>query len=381
MKRKLLIALLLCAAVCLAGCGFREENPADSTGAGDSWLSQNSPGAASGFDQTAYDDAVAAILDQYMELRENGIENFDEDAHQQLPWYSAVVASWTWNGLYWGTYDFDGNGIPELIVAAGTDEYCQPVGIYAFNGQEMLYLCPDQALGERSCVSFVDDLFFVQGSGSAYTGSITVYRIAPDGYSTEIIEEMSYEYLDSENVVYTPEIGNMTAEELLSHDYLKGFDLPVMYTRFADSYDGGAAPGAPNPWTAAASAEEAAQGAVLDSFVPPEVISCAAFLPEHCAFSYMDGVAEAMYDNGLDCLVIRKGQGSTDVSGDYNDYPETKELELKGLTIRCSGADGQIRLVRWEFDGNSYSLSFNAGDMSRPGLTEDQVASLVEQIG
>ena len=88
-----------------------------------------------------------------------------------------------------------------------------------------------------------------------------------------------------------------------------------------------------------------------------------------------------MYYNGADALVIRKGAGSQNVSGDYNVYPESKTLNFKGLEILCLGQDGQIRLARWEFGGNSYSLSFNAGDMNRPGLTEDQVTSLVNQIG
>ena len=108
-----------------------------------------------------------------------------------------------------------------------------------------------------------------------------------------------------------------------------------------------------NPWSEAADPEEAARGAVLDRFVLPEVIDCTAFLPEQRSLSYMDGLAQAVYDNGADRMVIRKGAGSMDVSGDYNDYPESSELNFKGLVIRCAGADGQIRLVRWESDGNS----------------------------
>ena len=386
MKKSVRIFIIvLCAALCMGGCSLREQGaaaPAPGEAAPpqtESTAPSEAP-AEQAFDRMAYDDAVSAILDQYLELRESGIDSFDEEAHPQLPWYSAVVASWAWNALYYGTWDFDGNGIPELIVAAGTDDYCQPVGIYAFNGREMLYLCPDQALGERSSVTFTDGLFFVRGSGGAAVGSVTVYRIAPDGYGTEIIEEMDYEYLDAETVVYTPELGNMTPEELQSHDYLKGFDLPVEYTRFADSHDGGDAPEIPSAWSEAATPEEAADGAVLDGFVLPEVIGCADFLPEHRLLSYMDGLVQAVYDNGTDHMVIRKGTGSADVSGDYNSYPETREVVFKGLTIRCFGSDGQIRLARWESGGNSYSLAFNAGDTARPGLTEDQVTSLVSQI-
>ena len=162
-----LLILVLCAALCMGGCGLREKNPAapDATAAPESAVTPEATAAAgtesaapadttaAPFDQAAYDDAVTDILDQYLELREKGIDGFDEEAHPQLPWYSAVVASWSWNALYYGTWDFDGNGVDELIVAAGDDDFCQPVGIYAFDGRDMRYLCPDQALGERSSVS------------------------------------------------------------------------------------------------------------------------------------------------------------------------------------------------------------------------------------
>ena len=184
-KRIRVTIFLLCAALCLAGCGMRQQTSAAETVPTEAPVSQPAESAVpapetaapaqetaapAGYDRAAYDDAVSAILNQYTDLREHGIENFDEAAHPQLPWYSAVVASWAWNGLYYGTYDFDGNGVPELIVAAGTDDFCQPVGIYAFNGSEMLYLCPDQALGERASVTYTDDLFFIHGSGGAATG-------------------------------------------------------------------------------------------------------------------------------------------------------------------------------------------------------------------
>ena len=375
-----LTIFVLCAAMCLGGCAMRPkqtQSPAASPAAQTVMpIAQEGPA----YDSGAYDAAVEALLQEYIGLREDGIEEFDEGAHPQLPWYSAVVASWKWNSLYYGTWDFDENGVPELIVAAGNDDFCQPVGIYAFDGAKVLYLCPEQPLGERSGVTFTDGLFFVRGSGSAYTGTVYVYRIAPDGFSTDLIEAFDYEYKDAENVEFTAEIGNMTSEELLSHDYLRGFAVPAAYTCFSPSHDGGAGLGMPNPWSEAATPEEAAQGAVLDRFVLPETIGFAAFAPEQRTLSYMDGLAEAVYDNGADRLVIRKGTGSLDVSGDYNTYPENRTLTADGRELRCSGADGQIRLVRWEGEGCSYSASFNADDTSRPGMTEEQVKALTALI-
>ena len=395
-KTLILISGLLCLAVCLTGCGKRPETPSAGPAPETQETSAPTPAptaepasaepapagtaSAAPFDRDRYDAAAEAVLDEYRTLRGKGLDDFDENAHPQLPWYSAVVAAGRWNSLYYGYWDFDENGVPELIVSAGEDDYSQPVGIYAFDGEKMLYLCPDQALGERASVTFVDGLFFIRASGGAAVGSVIVYRIAPDGYSTDLIEIMDYEYSDPETVTYTPELGNMTAEELLSHDYMKGFSVPVDFIKFSES-SGGDTAEMPNPWSQAMTPEEAAQGAVLDRFVLPEVIGCSPYAPEDRRLSYTDGLAEAVYYNGTDALVIRKGTGSQNISGDYNVYPESGTLHFKGLEIQCFGQDGQIRLARWEFGGNSYSLTFNAGDMARPGLTEDQVTSLVNQIG
>ena len=390
MKKQVILTLL---ATCLAlsGCGLRsapakeEPTPAPATAAPEVTAEptaepvSESPTAVP-FDRARYDAAAEALRQEYLELRSAGLDAFDEDAHPQLPWYTAVLASYGWSDLYSGEYDFDENGVPELVIAAGDDEFRQPLGIYAFDGEKMVYLCPQQALGERSTVAFTDGLFFVRASGGAAVGSVTVYRIGPDGYSTELIEVMDYEFTDPETVVYTPELGNMTAEELQSHDYMQGFTVPVEYTLFAEATDGGHAD-MPNPWSVAKTPEEAAAGAVLDRFVLPEVFGCAEFSQEDRRLTYTDGLAVAVYYNGTDVLEIRKGAGSQNVSGDYNAYAETRTVNFNGLEILCFGQDGQIRLARWEFGGNSYSLAFNTTDLSRPGLTEDQVTFLVNQIG
>ena len=78
-------------------------------------------------------------------------------------------------------------------------------------------------------------------------------------------------------------------------------------------------------------------------------------------------------------LEIRQEAKSNGIAVSFGYIEKAGEaLYSSQLTV---GADGQIRLVRWESDGNSYSLSFNSGDNARPGLTPDQVTSLVNQIG
>ena len=338
--------------------------------------------AANGVDShalSAYEDAVQAVLDEYAALDAAALENYDEGAHPELPWYTAVIANTERNNLYYGFHDFDGNGVNELIVAAGDDSFQIPEGIYAFDGAEMHYLCKEQPLGERAYLSYNGEYFAVRASGGAAQGSVALYKIAADGFGTDLIEIMDYEYKDENTVVYTPEKGNMTAEEFAAFDLPESFDLPIEYTLFA-SRRGGDMVGMANPWTDTATLEEAVKGAGLESFVLPQVYSCFADSHSEGLFRYMDGLVEVILDDVDNRLVLRKGLGSEDISGDYNMYPEEWDINWKGLNIHCRGEKGNVRTACWFFNGCAYSLSFNADALGMPGLSEDSVCSLVNQI-
>ena len=346
----------------------------DVTGMVEKWYNAL-PKAAESYDEAAYEAAVDAVLAEYTALDQEALENFDEAAHPELPWYTAVVANPVRNQLYYGFYDFDGNGIPELVIAAGDDTWQQPAGIYAFDGETMRYLCKDHPLGERAYLTyFQDGVFAVQGSGGAAVGEVTIWKIAPDGYSTDLISVMDYEYQDPETVTYTPQFGDMTPEEFAEVDYLRGFDVPVEYARFAQMA-GGQFVGIANPWHEAASAQEAAEGAGLESFTPPEYLTCFPAEPA-VSFRYMEGLAEADYTDGTRTLTIRKGLGDQDVSGDYTVYPAEWEINHKGLAIRCSGTGETVSLARWAFGGCSWSLTVSPNET---GLSADEVTSLVNQ--
>lgn len=185
------------------------------------------------YDQQAFDAAVKAVLDEYAALDQESLESFSEEEHPELPWYTAIIANTMRNSLYYGLYDFDSNGIPELVIAAGNDDYQIPEGIYAFDGTVMHYLCKEQPLGERAMLNYADGLFAVRASGGAAQGSFALWRIAEDGFSTDLVEIMDYEYSDAETVTYTPELGNMSAEEFQTHDFMAGFDFPIEYELFA----------------------------------------------------------------------------------------------------------------------------------------------------
>ena len=338
--------------------------------------------AASGkrdYDYGAYDLAVQDVLDEYAALDLDALENYDESMHPELPWYTAAIANTARNDLYYGFYDFDGNDVPELIIAAGDDSWQVPEAIYAFDGNAMRYLCKEHPLGERAYLTWNGELFAVHGSGGAATGSVAIFKIAADGFGTDLIEVMDYEYSDAQTVTYTPELGRMTAEEFAALDLGDGVGADVGYTRFA-SRNGEELIGMANPFSAASSAEEAAQGAGLEYFILPEVFACFADGHDEPSFRFMDGMAEAQFNGSGSSLLLRKGIGTDDISGDWNLYPEEWDIVWKGLTIHCRGEQDSVRTAWWTFGDHTFSLSFNIDDSALPGLTGDEVTSLVNQI-
>ena len=187
------------------------------------------------YDSTAYEAAVQALLDEYRIVSITEPGEFREEDHPEIPWYSvSTYLLYQYDGLhlYCGRYDFDGNGVPELVMAVGSedDPRPQPIGIYAFDGRDLIYLCKEQFLGERASVSVSGDgIFTVCGSGSAFSGGVIVYRIAPDGYSTEILDWYEYEYQQDGSVEITVYAGDMTAEDFDTERLFQPFEAPVAY--------------------------------------------------------------------------------------------------------------------------------------------------------
>ena len=351
---------------------YRSGSGADLRGIVERWMAEMSSAAPAVQAPMDYDAAVNAVLAEYAALDQAALENYNETLHPELPWYTAVIANPVRNNLYYGYYDFDTNGVPELVIAAGDDSWQQPMAIYAYDGAKMVYLCKEQALGERATVSYVDGTFVVRASGGAATGSVTVYAIGPDGYTTWILASADYEFDAGGNVTLTPTEGEMSKEELNYYMSQAGTFVNVEYTRFASM--GGGMTGMANPWSDAATIADAARGAGLESFTLPEVLTCFAGAAPAPSFRYMDGLAEAVYTDGTNTLVLRKGMGTEDVSGDYNTYPETREIVWKGLTITCAGENGMTRKAAWFVGENAFSLTFTAP------LADSDVTSIVNQI-
>ena len=71
---------------------------------------------------------------------------------------------------------------------------------------------------------------------------------------------------------------------------------------------------------------------------------------------------------------IRKAVGSDDISGDYNDYSEKKEVTVSGNKVNMKGNDGKVFTAVWTSGKFTYAIDI---DNNGQGLSEDEVTALV----
>ena len=118
----------------------------------------------------------------------------------------------------------------------------------------------------------------------------------------------------------------------------------------------------PNPWTDAASLEEAEQLAGF-SIVVPDAIG-----------SYTDRSFRVLTgDNGATLEVdytgdeekqayIRKAPGADDISGDYNTYSQTETMTAEdGREVTMQGTEDGFHLAAWTADGYTYCIGVSDG--------------------
>lgn len=75
--------------------------------------------------------------------------------------------------------------------------------------------------------------------------------------------------------------------------------------------------------------------------------------------AYWKELAEVIYQNENNTVIFRMGQGSEDVSGDYNEYNEVKDIQMDFGTITLKGNKGVYNLAIWSQNDMSYSIQTN----------------------
>jgi hypothetical protein len=128
----------------------------------------------------------------------------------------------------------------------------------------------------------------------------------------------------------------------------------------------------PNPWTEYKSAEEAGKEAGLAFDVPEKLGENSISLIQS-----MDGLAEVTYGSGDNEISYRKGRGTEDISGDYNNYNEMTEMDINGMTITLRGNDGRIFGAVW--DDGEYSYSYYVTNGVSIGTAQADITALINE--
>ena len=70
---------------------------------------------------------------------------------------------------------------------------------------------------------------------------------------------------------------------------------------------------------------------------------------------------QVIYYKGEDEVRIRKGAGSEDISGDYNEYAKTDVVTVEGMQVTIRGNDGKASVATWTNGGYTYSITVGEG--------------------
>lgn len=127
----------------------------------------------------------------------------------------------------------------------------------------------------------------------------------------------------------------------------------------------------PNPWVECTSLEEAGKLAGF-SFTAPDALEG---YPEKYIAVIENEIAEVIFSNEDDAEVcLRKGVGTEDISGDYNDYAVTETQTVDGKTLTCKGDGSLVYNVTWTDGTYAYSI------MSTVGMTAEQLSTFVQSL-
>ncbi|MCR5736009.1 MAG: hypothetical protein K6G22_15525 [Lachnospiraceae bacterium] len=131
-----------------------------------------------------------------------------------------------------------------------------------------------------------------------------------------------------------------------------------------------------NPWIDCATIEDAEKIAGYDIMVPDRI--------EGYPDTFIQAVKKEMiqvfyYDakeneDERSRVLIRKGVGNEDISGDYNEYSQIESAEMHGINVDLRGNDNLIYNATWYQGGYAYAI------LSDEGLSRDLIEFFVEII-
>ena len=97
--------------------------------------------------------------------------------------------------VYHAYYDLDHNGTEELLIGFGQNDHIRLADVFAYDGTSAVRVLDEHVFGERARLTLRQDgTIYLQASGSAATGNVTLWQLDDSGCKAEEIFEYFYDY-------------------------------------------------------------------------------------------------------------------------------------------------------------------------------------------
>ena len=132
-----------------------------------------------------------------------------------LNYYSLAWSRIENRPILYGYYDYNGDGVEELVLAAGDAGWGIEVwDVYTYDGERAVELFGDECPYYRvSLYALADGRFIIHGSGGVSYWTETVYQIAADRSGPELVEEYVHDETGYGDTDYHSASGVLSAAE------------------------------------------------------------------------------------------------------------------------------------------------------------------------
>ena len=169
-------------------------------------------------DESIYDTILAGYTEALTQDREAFLNDYDSGKydHADSDLNYAMINEHFRGGypVHYAIYDFNGDGVNELAIALKEGDYIEVMDVYTLpaDGAAKLFT-GDLSLAYRVNAYLLEDgTFLVHSSGSAYSGTDTICRIAGDRGGMDILAV--YEY----DAMANGDLDHISAEETLTDE-------------------------------------------------------------------------------------------------------------------------------------------------------------------
>ncbi len=128
--------------------------------------------------------------------------------------------------------------------------------------------------------------------------------------------------------------------------------------------------GMPNPFVEYATVAEAVKAAGFDMEAPEALEGYGEKM-----IQVMNGkMIQIIFLDGEDRVFFRKAKGSDDISGDYNEYSQTRSVTVGDYTVTVKGDDDLVKVAMWTYDGCTYAV------MTDKPMSVEKISDLIGQV-